>query len=376
MNQLPKKILLVQLFSNGDCLYATTIAHQIKIDFPKCNLTWAIAGFCKDIIKLNPYVDDMLVVDSVAKNDIIAYRKLKQELILKKNKNIYDEIFFVQPMDENQAYYTGCIRSNVLNSYPFPITVDIKPIVCLSDEEKSNAREFAETYQLKKYKHIVLFEFAPQSGQSTLTFDHSVFIAEQLTKNVDVAIIMSSANKINHPNQQIIDGSTLSIRETAALTHYCTFLLGTSSGITWLSTSTAAKQLPMIQLLNSNTVWVNPISRDFKRFGFSTEGVIELISFDSEKIIAAAQLAFENFSMAKQKFNQEVPLQFYTSRKIVYNLLCYAQFKAIMRHILYNKKIYGNNMGFYQQVALGFLDFPFKLVKNVLSKKILPVFKK
>ena len=50
INNEPKNILLVQLFSNGDCLYATTIARQIKQDYPGCKLTWAIASFCKDII--------------------------------------------------------------------------------------------------------------------------------------------------------------------------------------------------------------------------------------------------------------------------------------------------------------------------------------
>ena len=58
----PKKILLVQLFSNGDCLFATAVARQVKTDFPNCNLTWAIAAFCKNIIALNPYVDMFIIM--------------------------------------------------------------------------------------------------------------------------------------------------------------------------------------------------------------------------------------------------------------------------------------------------------------------------
>ena len=34
MEKKRDKILLVQLYSNGDCLYATTVAQQIKKDFP------------------------------------------------------------------------------------------------------------------------------------------------------------------------------------------------------------------------------------------------------------------------------------------------------------------------------------------------------
>ena len=71
---------MVQLYSNGDCLYATTVARQIKNDYPDCHITWAIASFCKDIINLNPFVDDVRIVDDVAKNDIIAFRKFKKKV--------------------------------------------------------------------------------------------------------------------------------------------------------------------------------------------------------------------------------------------------------------------------------------------------------
>jgi hypothetical protein len=76
-------------------------------------------------------------------------------------------------------------------------------------------------------------------------------VAEGIVANNNVAIILSSANKVNHPNKAIIDGSHLTLRETAQLSHHCTFLLGSSSGITWITTSDAGKQLPMVQLLNA-----------------------------------------------------------------------------------------------------------------------------
>ena len=79
-----KKILLVQLFSNGDCLYATTIARQIKNDYPGCHLTWAIAGFCKSIIANNPFVDEVVEVNSVAKNDEASFKRYKKEIYLRK----------------------------------------------------------------------------------------------------------------------------------------------------------------------------------------------------------------------------------------------------------------------------------------------------
>ena len=51
------RILLGQLGSNGDCLYATILARQIKHDFPDCHLTWAISSLCRPMIEQNPDVE-------------------------------------------------------------------------------------------------------------------------------------------------------------------------------------------------------------------------------------------------------------------------------------------------------------------------------
>ena len=55
------RALIGQLGANGDCLYATTLARQIKADFPECELTWAVASACAHILVNNPHVDDVWV---------------------------------------------------------------------------------------------------------------------------------------------------------------------------------------------------------------------------------------------------------------------------------------------------------------------------
>ena len=365
-----KKILLVQLFSYGDCLYATAIARQIKKDYPGCYLVWAIASFCKDILDDNPFVDEVMEVATVRKSNTAEFRRFKKEVY---RKNGFDEIFVTTNMDYNQAYYDGCIRSNIFNAYPNPVTVPIQPVVRIDNLEHKKVKDFAEKHELNSYINVILFEYAPQSGQSMMSKDFALHIAEELTVDGKTAVILSSANKIDHPNKAIIDGSVLNFRETIAFTHYCTFLLGSSSGITWASTSDAGKQLPMVQLLNAGTTWVNPISRDFKRFGFSTENVIELIDFNAEKIIECVQTALKGFSAAKKAFNQDVPLHFKTTRKIVYNLLVYLEFGAILKHIKYNRKVYGNNESFFKEVMLAFILFPFKLIGNLIRNGLLKI---
>ena len=52
-----KRILLGQLAARGDCLYATAIARQIKVDYPECHLTWAVGSASRPVLDGNPYID-------------------------------------------------------------------------------------------------------------------------------------------------------------------------------------------------------------------------------------------------------------------------------------------------------------------------------
>ncbi|MBA4167355.1 MAG: hypothetical protein H0X41_07425 [Chitinophagaceae bacterium] len=361
-----KRILLIQLFSNGDCLYATAIARQIKKDFEGCHLTWAVSVSCKNIISNNPFVDDIIEVSSVAKNDERSFAKFVRS---EKKSGRWDEVVVTHIMGKNQANYDGCIRSAIFRGYRYPLNVNIQPVLHLTDEEKEKARSFAETYCLSSYKNVILFEFAPLSGQSAITPQQSLNIAERLA-GPEFAVILSSANRITHDEPSIIDGSILSIRETAALTHYCTFLIGCSSGITWLTTSDGANQLPMVQLLNPHTNWINPLSRDFERFDLDEKSLIELFEFDTDKVVQCVNKAVTGFSDARNKYHQQVPLHFTTTRNIVYNLLCHLHFSSILKHIRINREMFGDRLSFYKEVAMGFLIFPFRLTANFFRKKV------
>jgi len=369
MQQL--KILLVQLYSNGDCLYATAVARQIKQDYPDAHLTWAIADFCKQIIAGNPYIDDLLIVNSVPKNDVVAYRRFRKNLYEQKKQGHWGKVIITNLIDNRQANYDGCIRSAIFRGYGKKISFPVQPVLELTNNEKDKVAAFAREHNLSTYREVILFEFAPQSGQSTIDFPFAIRLAEDLAKRSDIAIILSSANRITHASSQIIDGSVLTLRETAAITHYCSFLIGCSSGITWISTSSAAKQLPMVQLLNPDTRWVNPISRDFERFGIPAHSLIELIDFDKEKLMLVLREAFDNFTDARKRFHQAIPLHFKTTRNIVYNLLCYLQFASIWQHIKVNAEIHGHRLKFYKELLLAILLFPLRLSSNILRKKIL-----
>ena len=369
----PLKIALVHMHSNGDCLYATAIARQIKQDFPGCHLTWVIASMCKTIIDNNPFVDAVIEIPDVNRfNNTGIYKKLKKEMLLKKQNGTYDEVFFTQLIDDNLANYDGSVRSGILRNYGKPITVSLTPVLRLRQEEIENVRFFAEKYHLNTFKNIILFEFAPQSGQLAITTEIALDIANQLIQNENTAIILSSNIKIGDANQKIIDGSTLTLRETATLTHYCTLLLGCSSGISWISTSDASKQLPMVQLLDPNAYWVNPISRDFERFGFPTDNLIEIYDNIPVKVTQCIKEIFNNgFAEARKKFYTPLPIQFKTTSRTIYNMLCFLQFKAIATHIKVNISVYGFHPLLVKEIVAGFITAPFKLIGNILKKHIL-----
>lgn len=365
-----KKILLVQLYSNGDCLYVTAIARQIKQDFPGSHLVWAIASFCKEILTGNPYVDEIMEVTGIAKNDARAFRRFKKKVLQQKAAGTYEEVFITQALDSNQCYYDGTIRGNLFRTYPFPITVPVTPVLRLTQKEMDNAQAFALQHKLSQYDQVLLFEFAPQSGQLQITKEFVIGIAEGIVQKGRRAVVLSSGTPITHRDEKIIDGSKLSLRETAALTHHCTHLLGCSSGITWISTSEAAKPLNMVQLVDAQAKWQNAVSRDFERFHLRVESVIDLVQFDKTTVIDCIDDAMIDFTTARKKHNQPVPLQFRTTRRIVYNLLCYLQLGAIGRHIRVNREVYGHNLSFYAAVIAGFLTFPFKLIRNLVIKRI------
>ena len=346
-------------------MYATAVARQVKTDFPNSTLTWAIAAFCKNIITLNPYVDKIKEVNYVVKDDIVAFRKYKQKVLAEKKQGIWDEVFITTNMDNNLALYDGTIRGMILRAYPFPISVPVQPVLVLSEEEKNNVTVFAEKNGLNSFKNVILWEYAPLSGQSVLQFDFVMQLANKISAIPFTCVILSSANKFKS-SEKVIDASVLSVRENAALSHYCSLLIGCSSGITWLTTSSASKFLPMVQVLNPHTIFLNSPSVDFKRYNISTENLIEITSINEANIIRCIEtILTKNFSAAKEIYNQALPLQFNTTKKIVYNMLCYLQFKSIAKHYRIMVAIYGKNTLFLKAFFLGIFTFPFILVKNL-----------
>lgn len=305
---MKKRFLIAQLARYGDCLHATTIAKQIKKDYPDSHLTWAVASRFKSILELNPYVDEIWEINTINDDYLdISWYRLEKEAEARKKNGEFDEIFYVQIHPEHWANFNGTIRHSTLAGYKKPITVSVEPVVVLSEKEINNVKEFAEKKALKKFNEVILFECSPGSNQSKVNVEFALHVSQKLIAlNPDVCIIISSPGVIPESSPQIVDGSVLTFKENAELTKYCTMLIGCSSGLTWLATSDWAKKLPMIQLLDKNFFIFAGISYDFKYWGLNNEKIIEILKVSEESTIACVTRIWESdFETAKKQFHEE-----------------------------------------------------------------------
>ncbi|MBU1627972.1 tetratricopeptide repeat protein [bacterium] len=307
-----KRILLVQLVSMGDCLYVTALARQIKQDYPGCHLTWAISNHCAQVIQNNPYVDEIWEVFLETMQDAFGntWEETKKKAIEKKEKGLYDYIFFTQIYPDNFLNYDGTIRSSTFRGYPNSITVPVAPIIRLIDKEIENVTIFAKRYKLDEFKHVILFESSPSSLQSPVNNNFATAISKKIVDKFEDAIVLLTSNqKINTGHKRIIDASTLTFRENAELSKYCNLLIGCSSGITWLLTSTWAKKIPFIQILKKKALIYQfaSVSYDLNYWGQSTDHIIEITKFEDEYIFDCVEIALkEGIGKARKKYNERL----------------------------------------------------------------------
>ena len=308
-----KRILLGQLAARGDCLYATAIARQIKADYPECHLTWAVGSASRPVLDGNPYIDAIWEIPVAHYGELApawAYLRSTAAELLAKGE--FDEAFFPQIDPENFRNYDCTIRASIFRGYPRPITVPLAPVMRLHETEVAHVREFAQMHRLADHSPVILFEFASHSEQSFVTTDFAYETCRDIAAQLqDCRIVMSSQIEIVSNDPHIISGHTLSFRENAELTKYCSLLVGCSSGITWLATSDWAKPLPMIQLLRKDKGVYASVVHDHEHFGLPTDHVLEMTDCPREDVVNCVVTAVRNgFAEARKLYHRQLQPDF------------------------------------------------------------------
>ena len=295
-DSLPNRILLGHLISNGDCLYATAIARQIKHDFPGSHLTWAVSSFCRKIIEENPFVDEIWEIPFTTWSYELlpaSWAFFEGEALKRYEEGVYDFIFFTQIYPGNPHHFEGTVRPGIFLGYPGKITVPLQPSLFLRAEELERVNIFVQQNRLHEFEQVILFECSAKSGQTHVTPEFALQTAETIAKKWPGkhAVILSSQHAVQTSSEGIIDGSALTLREMAELTKHCSLLIGCSSGISCVSTSTWAKPLPMIQMLANRCAMFASLAHDYLYFGLPTSHVIEMFDADVERLVSC----FETF---------------------------------------------------------------------------------
>ena len=305
------RVALVQLAAYGDCLFATLVARQIKRDHPGCHLTWVIGDKCASILDGNPHVDAVhkIVLGSRDEAFSSGWENAKIWVADQVRMGNLEKAYFTQIFPDNVRYYDGLIRTTIYGAYGKPITGPHLPEVFITEAENRNVADFAVKHGLSEFKDVFLFECGPGSGQSPLTPARAESLAHALGKYYpEVVFLMSSSETLVRPSAQVVDASCLTYRENAALARHCTGLVGCNSGITWLTTSTAGKALPMLQILTKSTGvfrW-GSVAMDFRRVRLDESRVIEMAEPSDPRIISCIEKWLsESHSAARRQFHEE-----------------------------------------------------------------------
>jgi hypothetical protein len=313
-----KRILLGHLNSNGDCLFATVVARQIKeIDYPGCELTWAVNSRCKQSVELNPYVDHIMEIPTRASlTSVNEWKAFARDIEDKKDRKEFDLVFLTQIFGENWYNYDGGIRSSIYNNYQRKIIVPHQPIIELSDAEIQNVKDFAQTHRLGGYKRVVLIECGADSFETALHPLSARDMISDLTGDYrDTAFILSSTTKMVSDKENIIDASVLTFRENAELSKYCDLFVGCSSGISWLMTTNWAKKLNMVLVIAADHVPFSSMRYDHEYLGLPTDHIIELRS-DSDALTKLKRCLVEifngEFAAARRNFDEDIVLDDYS----------------------------------------------------------------
>lgn len=308
------KVLLGQLNANGDCLYATILARQIKKDFPECELTWAISNQCRNVLKNNPYVDHLweFSVNGVADRERAWWALEERVLRTQASPEAFDKVVLSQISPGNFRHYDGTIRTSVLRAYQDPITVPIDSVIVLDDSEKQSVDTFVRLHAIDQFDHRVLFECSSSSGQSYVTPSFALEVAKIVSKKVkNCCFILSTHETLASSQENVFFARELGMRENAELTHHCSLFVGCGSGLTVVATSSIAKEIPNIQLLAAETSVYASFHHDFEWFGKSTDRFIEMADAPAELVGAAIiSCCRDGLEKTKSQYHSPISLTF------------------------------------------------------------------
>jgi hypothetical protein len=339
------KILLGQLSSNGDCAYATILARQLRYDYPKAHLTWAVSSPCAALIKNNPHIDKIWEVPVQGWNrNAMMWRLFEREAIRRYLRREFDEILLSQIWPNNVVNFDGTVRPSILRSLGRPITVPVENVIRLTETEIDRVETFVRKNEIDKFEHRILFECEARSGQSFVTPDLAQEVAKEIYAHLpNATVIYTTAQPMKLRDKRSRHAGELTLREVAHLTRSCSLFVGAGSGCTVVATSTAAKALPSVILLKAETSVFASFAHDFEYFGIDHPGIVEMSDENPKKIAACVVLVSrEGCGPAQIEFGDRRPVAFgHYGILVQKNLLRRQRYLEAARSLMVTAERYG-----------------------------------
>lgn len=308
------RILLGHLGSNGDCLYATAVAKQIKQDYPGCHLTWAVSSLARSVLRNNADIDAVWEIKLGSWADMVAcWYSFEREAMRLHGSGFFDRVFPTQISPARFENYDGTIRPSIFRNFGCSVAAPTEITVNLADEDLATVDLWTRANIPDGAWPVILFECSSKSGQSFVTPAWAVSVAERVLANYPRAcIILSTAERVLSANPRIVSAGGLTMLQNARLTHSADLFIGCGSGLTVVTTSDAAKRtLPSIQVLRRETSVYASMRHDLRHFGRSSDHILEITNQDDAHLAAVIALVLDGgFSEAKLRYDDPVPLTF------------------------------------------------------------------
>ncbi|HAT70202.1 MULTISPECIES: glycosyltransferase family 9 protein [Croceibacter] len=264
------KVLIIQKKMIGDVLTTSILFEALKKEFPKAQLHYLVMKHTTPVIKNNPFIDRVFIIDndkdsSITKilkaegYDIIvdSYSKVATGLLSLKigaKKRIgykkwyswltYNLAYSPIPKSKNGVALAIENRFQLISSFAEQIDYSITPKIYITEEEKQAVRKKMEASDLDFNKPIFMLNVLGSSEDKTYPLHYFAELTDTIVKHTPHAQLLfnyipsqlESANAIYdkckpETQQQIFfDLYGNSLREFIILTSFCTALIGNEGG--------------------------------------------------------------------------------------------------------------------------------------------------
>jgi heptosyltransferase-2 len=216
------KILVIQKKRIGDVLTSTLLLEALREKFPKAELHYLIYPESVAVVKNNPFVDKMVVLDKVIKKNTFKFLSFLWKLRREKYQIVVDA--YGKPNSILMGWFTGAKMtiafdkkySRLLYSHPVirdesflqhasyaivhrmqllkPLGIDFKiiePKIVLENSEIEEAKTYLSAHTINLSNPIVIISAIGSNPLKTYPLEYMAKVIDTIAQNSDVQILLN-----------------------------------------------------------------------------------------------------------------------------------------------------------------------------------------